>query len=118
MTKHRSSALDLTTSIALASMHSGITLWHRLPMLAAPPDAGGKSRHAGELDRMMREKASAAIEGAFEAQKELFRLAGAAMTGRLDFTAMPDVLATVAAAGLRPAFRTVEANSRRLGRRR
>jgi hypothetical protein len=39
------------------------------------------------------------------------------MTGRLGFADMPHVSAAIAAAGLRPAFRTVKANSRRLRRR-
>lgn len=67
---------------------------------------------------MMREKASAAIKGAFDAQKEAIRLAGAGMTGRLAFAAMPAAMGALAFAGLRPAFRTVKANSRRLSRRR
>ena len=47
----------------------------------------------------------------------MVRLAGAAMTGRVDLTAIPEAFATDPVAGLRPAFRTVKANSRRLSRR-
>jgi hypothetical protein len=39
------------------------------------------------------------------------------MTGRVDVTAIPEAFASIAVAGLRPAFRTVKANSRRLSRR-
>src|SRR6185312_8660640 len=111
----RSTPFDIAASLTLAGMHTGITLWHRWPMLARSPQ--GTSKHAKELDRMVREKAVAAVEGAINAQKEAVRLAGAAMTGRLAFAAMPAAMATLAFAGWRPAFRTVKANSRRLSRR-
>ena len=117
MTK-RSTPFDLAAGLTLACMHTGITLWHRWPMLAAARTPQGKSMHADELDRMVREKASAAVQGAFDAQQEVVRLAGAAMTGRLAFAAMPAAMTSLALTGLRPAFRTVKANSRRLSRRR
>ena len=49
---------------------------------------------------------------------EIVKLAGAAMTGSLRVQDIPHMPATVAGAGLRSAFRTVKANSRRLSRHR
>ena len=118
MPKKQSSTNALALGLGLAGMHAAITLWHRLPMLAVPRDARHASPHDAEIGRMMAEKSAATVEGVFAAQKAMMRLAGAAMTGRVDFTAIPEALATVAVAGLRPAFRTVKANSRRLSRRR
>jgi hypothetical protein len=117
MPKKQSSTNALALGLGLAGMHAAITLWHRLPMLAAPRDARNVSPHDAEIGRMMAEKTTAAVDGFFAAQKAMIRLAGAAMTGRVDFTAIPEAFATVAVAGLRPAFRTVKANSRRLSRR-
>jgi hypothetical protein len=110
-------ALNLAAGLGFAGMHSAITLWYRLPMLAAGYAASGKPHHAPELERMVSEKTSAMVEGAFNAQREMLRLTGAAMTGRLDFSEMPDAAVAIASAGLRPALRTVKANSRRLSRR-
>ena len=114
----RSSSFGLATGMGLAGMHSAITLWYRLPMLAMACTPHGSSRHGPEVSRMVSEKTSAAVEGLFDAQKEMMRLTAAAMTGRLDFTAMSDAAVSVAAAGMRPTFRTVKANSRRLSRSR
>ena len=66
---------------------------------------------------MINEKAAALIEGAIDAQVEAMRIAATAATGRMlpaDLAAAPLM---IAAAGLRPAFRRVRANSRRLRRR-
>jgi hypothetical protein len=123
MTKNRTrrradaNALNLATGLGFAGMHSAITLWYRLPMLAAGFTASGTPRHAPELERMVSEKTSAMVEGAFNVQREMVRLAGAAMTGRLDVSQMQDAAVAIASAGLRPAMRTVKANSRRLSRR-
>ena len=67
---------------------------------------------------MVTEKTAAMVEGAFAAQMEIVKLAGAAMTGSLKVQDIPHMPAAIAAAGLRSAFRTVKANSRRLSRRR
>ena len=104
---------DLAFRLGQASLHTSLTLWHRLPMLAVT----GKARDVPELNRMVSEKAAAMVDGAFAAQKEMLRLAGKAMTGALSFQDVADMPASVASAGLRPAFRTVKANSRRLSRR-
>jgi hypothetical protein len=113
--KQRYSAFDFAANIGLASMHTGITLWHRLPMLAAA--SGGGSGHAPEMTRMVSEKTSAMIEGMFDAQKEMMRLCAAAATGRLEFTDVAEAAGSIAEAGLKPAFRRVKANSRRLSRK-
>ena len=57
------------------------------------------------------------IEGAWDAQVEALRIAGQAATGRLQLDDLAGAPADIAAAGLRPAFRRVKANSKRLHRR-
>jgi hypothetical protein len=116
MSKSRNrSAFGLPTGLGLASMHAGITLWYRFPLLAAACAANGKSDP--ELARMVSEKAAAAVEGALDAQVELMRIAADAATGRLKPADLISAPATITAAGLQPAFRRVRANSRRLHRR-
>jgi hypothetical protein len=117
MVKQKSATFNLAKGLSMAGIHSATTLWYRWPMLAASGVAPGRSRHAPEIELMVSEKTSAAILGAFDAYKELLRVTGAAMTGRLDFTTMSDAAMAIAYAGLRPAFRTVKNNSRRLSRR-
>jgi hypothetical protein len=113
MAKKRRSALDIFTTFGLAGIHTGVTLWYRLSMMAAAPSP----EQSAEIERMISEKAAAMFEGGLSAQAEAMRLAGAAVTGRLlpaDFATAP---VSIAAAGLRPAFRRVRSNSRRLRRR-
>jgi hypothetical protein len=117
MPKKRSPTNELALGLGFAGMHATITLWHRWPMLAAPRDARHASPHDAEIGRMVAEKTTAAVDGFFAAQKAMIRLGGAAMMGRVDVTAIPEAFASIAVAGLRPAFRTVKANSRRLSRR-
>ena len=117
MARKRKTSLDLAAAMGLASLHAGITLWHRWPMIAMGCSSQGTAGDASEMNRMVSEKMGAMVEGAWEAQAELMRLTGAAMTGRLDFAEMSDVPAAIASAGLRPAFRAVKANSHRLSRR-
>jgi hypothetical protein len=71
-----------------------------------------------ELNRMVVEKMTAMAEGALAAQAELVRVSGAALRGSLKAQDIAHIPAAVAGAGLRTAFRTVKANSRRLARRR
>jgi len=110
MTQSRRRKTSLfATEVGLAGMHTFMTLWYRLPMFAsgaAPP----------ELGRMVSEKAAAAFEGALDAQAEMLRIAGQAATGKLQFADLAGAPADIAAAGLRPAFRRVKANSKRLHR--
>jgi hypothetical protein len=98
------------TEVGLAGIHTFMTLWYRLPMFAA-------GTVPSELGRMVSEKAAAAFEGAWDAQIEALRIAGAAATGRLQLSDLAAAPADIAAAGLRPAFRRVKANSKRLHRR-
>jgi hypothetical protein len=114
MAQRRRNILDLAGGLGVASVHTGITLFYRLPMLAASFTAHGKERHARELDRMVSEKASAMVEGAIDAQREILRVAIAAMMNPLDFLDMAQTPVSIADAALRPAFRRVEANSVRL----
>jgi hypothetical protein len=100
----------LAAEFGLAGIHTAMTIWYRLPMLAAGAQP--------ELARMIGEKTAAAIEGALDAQVETLRLTGDALTGRLAFHDVAVAPAQIAAAGLRPAFRRVKANSRRLRRQR
>ena len=114
MPSQRLTGVDFALSFGIAGIHSGLTLWHRLPMLAAACTPQGNARHENELNQMVSEKTSAFLEGVLDAQREIERLTVEAITGRLAFEDMPHVAASVAAAGVQPAFRTVKANSRRL----
>lgn len=107
-------ALTLATKLSVAGLHTGITLWHRLPMLTAPWVGHGKRQT--ELNVMVHEEIAALIDGALNAQTEAFRSFMAAATGRLDFVEMPYTPVAIVEASFRPAFRTVKANSRRLSR--
>jgi hypothetical protein len=117
MAKRRRNGFDLAAGLGLASLHTGITLFYRLPMLAASfgPQA---ERHARERNRMVVEKTGALVEGAFDAQKELLRHAAKAMRRPLDLMAMTQANTSIVDAALRPAFRRVKANSRRLSKSR
>ena len=108
----------LAASLGHAELHTGLTLWHRLPIVAAAYAAKTKRTDVPELNRMVAEKTAAMVQGAFAAQMEIVKLTGAAMTGSLKVDDIPHTPAAVVAAGLRSAFRTVKANSRRLSRRR
>lgn len=118
MAKRRRNSIDLAAGLGLASLHTGITLFYRLPMLAASFGTSGKERHARELNRMVGEKAGAMIDGAFDAQKEMLRLAVNTVKRPFDLAAMTQNSASIVNAALRPAFRRVKANSRRLNKSR
>jgi hypothetical protein len=68
-----------------------------------------------EATRMVDEKAAAFIEGCIAANMEAVRMVSAVATGQLG--SLWNAPMTIASAGLRPAFRTVNANARRLNRR-
>ena len=114
MAKRRRNTMDLAAGLGWASLHTGITLFYRLPMLGAL----GKERHARELNRMVAEKASAMVEGAWDANKEFLRIGAATMLRPFDFAAMTQNSASIVDAALRPAFRRLKANSRRLSKSR
>ena len=118
MAKRRRNTMDLAAGLGWASLHTGITLFYRLPMLAASLGAPGKERHARELNRMVAEKASAMVEGAWDANKEFLRIGAATMLRPFDFAAMTQNSASIVDAALRPAFRRLKANSRRLSKSR
>ena len=111
----KQNALTLGTNLSLAAFDTGITLWHRLPMLMVA--GAGHRNHRTELNVMVHEKIAAVIDGALNAQTEAFRLFMAAATGKLNFVERPHASAALVEAGFRPAFQTVRANSRRLSRR-
>lgn len=118
MATHRRNAIDLAAGLGLASLHTGITLFYRLPMLAASFSESGRERHARELNRMVSEKAGAAFDGVVDANKEFMRLAADAIMRPFDLAAMTQNSASIVDAALRPAFRRVKANSRRLSKSR
>ena len=106
------SPLAFATALGVATLHTGITLWYRLPILAAASVM--KTKDVDELNRMVSEKIAATTLGMVESQKEIMRLSAAAMTGQLRL----NDASAVAHASLRPAFRTVKRNASRLRRRR
>ena len=109
------SAAGLAAEWGMAGFHAGVTLWYRLPIMAAAFAAASKPDN--EMTRMVSEKVAAVIEGALDAQVETMKLAAAAATGRLKLDEFASAPVSIAAAGLRPAFRRVRANSRRLHKR-
>jgi hypothetical protein len=114
MAKRRRNTFDLAAGLGLASLHTGITLFYRLPMLAASFSASGKERHARELNRMVGEKASTMFDGVLDANKEFLRIAADTIMRPFDLAATTQNSASIVDAALRPAFRRVKANSRRL----
>jgi hypothetical protein len=112
MRKH--SGLDLGMDSMAAATSAAMTLWHRLPMFGWGSVATAAERQA-EATRMVNEKAAAFVAGCIDANLELMRICGAAAMGR--FGPTRDAPVTLARAGLRPAFRKVKANAKRLNRR-
>jgi hypothetical protein len=109
----RHSPYSFAAALGVATLHTGITLWYRLPILMA---AGAmKTSDVVELNRMVSEKVAAATLGMVEGQKQIMRLSAAAMIGRRP--RLNDGPAVVHAS-LRPALRTVKRNASRLRRRR
>jgi hypothetical protein len=107
----RNSPVQLSADLGAALIDTSITLWYRWPILlmSALP-----SRNSAELARMLSEKSAAATSGMIAAQTEAMRIAAAALTGKQ--TKNPTT--ATAAAALKPALRTVKANSKRLRRKR
>jgi hypothetical protein len=103
---------SFAVGLGMAALHTGITLWYRLPIAMA---AGAmRPDDVVELNRMATEKVAAAARGMVEGQKQIIRLSMAAMKGRLH----ANDASAVAHASLRPAMRTVKRNASRLPRRR
>lgn len=105
---------DFAAGYAIAAASSAMTLLHRLPMLGLASLATAAERQA-EAARMVDEKAAAFVEGGIAASMEAYRAFSAAMMGQ--FAPLMNAPIAIANAGLRPAFRKVNANAKRLNRR-
>jgi hypothetical protein len=114
MRRSRGSFFDLAMDGAMAATAISMTLWHRLPMFGIASLATAAQRQA-EATRMVDEKTAAFIEGCVAANIEAARMFGAAATGQIAPIANGPL--AIASAGLKPAFRTVNANAKRLNRR-
>jgi hypothetical protein len=98
----------------VAATSAAMTLWHRLPMFGLASIVTVAERQA-ETTRMVDEKAAAFFEGCVAANMEAIRMFSAAAMGQ--FAPLLNAPMTIASAGLKPAFRTVNANAKRLNRR-
>ena len=107
---------QLAAGLALAAPHVAITLACRWPMLLCGPMPSAATRR--EMTRMVTEKAGAAVAGALDGQKLLLRLGAVALAGKLKPDDLASAPAAITAASLKPAFRRVRTNSKRLSRRR
>ena len=112
MRKSRGSAFELAFDSSEAAASTAMTLWHRLPMFASFTSS---VEQRTEGTRMLEEKSTAFVDGCLAANTEVFRLFIAAATGQ--FAPLCTAPFTIASAGLTPAFRTVNANARRLSRK-
>jgi hypothetical protein len=112
----RHSMFDLAAGMAFAAPHVAITLACRWPMLMGGRMPSAATRR--EMARMVLEKAGAAVAGAVDGQKVALRLSADALAGKLKPADMAVAPAAIALAGLKPAFRKVRSNSKRLSRRR
>ena len=114
MRRSRGSFFDLAMDGAIAATAASTTLWHRLPMFGIASLASAAERQA-ETTRMVDEKTAAFIEGCVAANMEAVRMFSAAAMG--EFAPLANAPLSIASAGLKPAFRTVNANAKRLNRR-
>jgi hypothetical protein len=111
MRKSRGSAFDLAFDSSEAAASTAMTLWHRLPMFAS---FASSVEQRAEGTRMLEEKSTAFLDGCLAANTEVFRLFVAAAMGQ--FAPLCSAPFTIASAGLTPAFRTVNANAKRLNK--
>jgi hypothetical protein len=111
MRKSRGSLADLAAESSAAAASTAMTLWHRLPMFGMT----GRAENRAEMTRMVEEKSAAFIDGCVAANQEMLRVFSAAAMGQ--FAPLFNAPVTLANAGLRPAFKTVNANARRLNRK-
>lgn len=114
MRRSRGSFFDLAMDGAIAATSMSMTLWHRLPMLGIASFASAAERQA-ETTRMVDEKSAAFIEGCVAANMEAVRMLSSAAIGQ--FAPLANAPLAIARAGLKPAFRKVNANAKRLNRR-
>ena len=112
--RKRRSAFDFAADSMVAGTSAAMTLWHRLPMLGIASFATTAERQA-EATRMVDEKTAAFIEGCVGASMEAYRAFNTAAMG--EFGALMNAPIAIANAGLKPAFRRVNANAKRLNRR-
>ena len=112
MSRRRES--NLGTDSIMAATSAAMTLWHRMPMFGFASFATAAERQS-EVTRMVDEKAAAFIEGFVAANMEAVRTFSAAAMGQ--YAPLWNAPMTIASAGLKPAFRRVNANARRLNRR-
>lgn len=112
MSRRRGSNLGTDSMVAATS--AAMTLWHRLPMFGLASLATMAERQS-EATRMVDEKTAAFIEGCVAANMEAVRMFSAAAMGQ--FAPLLNAPMTIASAGLKPAFRTVNANAKRLNHR-
>ena len=110
----RATHFDLATRCSVAAASSAMTLWHRLPMFGLASLATAAQRQS-EATRMVDEKTAAFIEGCVAANMEAVRMFSAAAMGQ--FAPLMNAPLTIANASLKPAFRTVNANAKRLNRK-
>jgi len=97
-----------------AATAATMTLWHRLPMFGLASLATVAERQA-ETTRMVNEKTTAFVAGCVAANMEVMRIWSAAAMGRLGPARSAPV--AIAQASLKPAFRKVKANAKRLNRK-
>jgi hypothetical protein len=114
MRKSRGTPFDLAMDSAVAAISTMMTVWHRLPLFGFASMLTVAEREA-EAARMVDEKAAALVEGALDAGMEAVRVWSAATMG--NFEQVFNAPFAIANAGLRPAFRTVNANAKRLNRK-
>jgi hypothetical protein len=107
---------NFATDTMFAGAAAAMTLWYRLPLFGFASLMSAAERQA-EAFRMVDEKAAAMVEGALLANLEVARLVGAVATGQMRPHDLGVAPIRVAAAGLKPAFRRVNANAKRLTRR-
>ena len=114
MRKSRGTPVELAMDSEAAATSTAMTLWHRLPMFGFASTMTTAERQA-EGARMVDEKAAALIEGSLDAGMEAVRAWSAAAMG--NFAPLLNAPLAIASAGMRPAFRTVNANAKRLNLR-
>ncbi len=94
--------------LVVANMQMGAVLWRRL----SSPVSGT------EKSRMITEKIAAASSGVFAAQKAALRMSRDITLGKMSRERSANAPAELAAAAVKPALKTLKANSRRLSKRR
>lgn len=100
-------------SHAEAGVATAVTLAFRLPILFAAPGASVTA----EWTRAMTEKFTAGVQGGAAAGLAMHSLTLRAMGGKVGVEKLGEEWMAIGDAALRPAYRTVAANAKRLSRR-